>query len=384
MLVTYDPLDQVEPYEIYRQLRTRSPVYRNEERGFWALSRFDDVQWAAREWRRFSSAEGVNLDDTVSLGRAGSFISADPPDHDRLRKAVRGRFTPAGVGAMETAIRADVCQTLAEAVRQGGFDGAAVLAWAIPIRTISRLLGLPVEDEAMLRTWLHAIIYRDREQVELPPEARAAADGLREYFLTHVKQRRGNRCDDLLSDVVAAAGSGELQPAEIPGLCILLYVAGTETVADFIGNALAVLANHPDQRAILGDDAAPWPAAIEELLRFESPVQHQVRTATADTELHGVTIPAGARVVLLWGAANRDEGRWERPDELDLTRETRRNLAFGEGIHHCLGAPLARLQGRVVLEELLRMMPNYRLAGSIERVPTHNTRGVKRLPLTVG
>jgi cytochrome P450 len=132
---------------------------------------------------------------------------------------------------------------------------------------------------------------------------------------------------------------------------------------------------------VLAADLALAPAAVEELLRFESPVQHQVRTATADLELHGVAIPAGGVVALLWGAANRDERRWERPDELELTREPRRNLAFGEGIHHCLGAPLARLQGRVVLEETLAAMPGYRLAGQPERIATHNTRGIARLPI---
>jgi cytochrome P450 len=157
-------------------------------------------------------------------------------------------------------------------------------------------------------------------------------------------------------------------------------VAGTETVADFIGNALCVLAEHPGQRAVLAADPALGPAAVEELLRFESPVQYQVRTAVAATELHGITIPAGSAVALLWGAANRDERRWERPDELDLTRAARRNLAFGEGIHHCLGAPLARLQGRVVLEETLRAMPSYRLAGEPERTTRAASRGCRSCP----
>jgi cytochrome P450 len=178
----------------------------------------------------------------------------------------------------------------------------------------------------------------------------------------------------------AAARAGE---TELAGLCVLLYVAGTETVADFIGNALVALAEHPDQRALLAAQPNLGAAAVEELLRYESPVQYQVRTATATVQLHGVTIPAGDRVALLWGAANRDERRWERPDELDVTRPTKRNLAFGEGIHHCLGAPLARLQGRIVLGEALKAVPQYRLDGPVERIATHNTRGVARLPVAV-
>ena len=381
MAVVYDPLVQDDPYAAYRALRQAFPVYRNEERGFWALSRFEDVQRAAREWRSWSSAEGVNLDDTLSLTGPGNFIAADPPDHDRLRRVVRERFTPATIAAMEPAIRADVRATLTAAVSAGGLDAAATLAWAIPVRTISRLLGLPLEDEPVLRCGLRAAIAREPGSDRLPAAARRAAESLRTYFADHVERRRRAGGDDLLADVVAAQRRGALTCDEIPGLCLLLYIAGTETVADFIGNALVALAEHPEQRALLTAEPQRSAAAVEELLRFESPVQYQVRTGVAETELHGVVIPAGSAVALLWGAANRDERRWERPDELDLMREPRRHLAFGEGIHHCLGAPLARLQGRVVLEETLRAMPGYRIAGEPERIATHNTRGVARLAI---
>jgi cytochrome P450 len=383
MPIAFDPLVQDEPYVAYRELRAWAPVYRNEARGFWALSRFEDVQRAAREWTGFSSADGVNLDDTLSLTGAGNFIAADPPDHDRLRRVVRGRFTPAGVAAMEAATRDDVRDVLATAVPAGGFDAADALAWAIPVRTVSRLLALPLQDEPMLRGWLRAVIHRDAASDRLPESARAAAGELRAYLIAHLAQRRAAPGDDLLSDIVAGQARGELDEAELPGLCILLYVAGTETVADFIGNALVALAEHPDQRALLAAQPDRGGAAVEELLRYESPVQYQVRTATVATELHGQAIAAGDRVALLWGAANRDERRWDRPDELDIARSAKRNLAFGEGIHHCLGAPLARLQGRVVLEEVLEAMPQHRLDGPVERIATHNTRGVARLPVAV-
>jgi cytochrome P450 len=384
MAVVFDPLVQDDPYPAYRKLRASAPVYRNEARGFWALSRFEDVQRAAREWTGFSSAEGVNLDDTLSLTGAGNFIAADPPDHDRLRRVVRGRFTPPAVAAIEAAIRDDVRAVLATALSDGGFDAADALAWTIPVRTVSRLLRLPMQDERMLRGWLRAVIHRDAESDRLPDSARTAAGELRAYLTSHVDDRRRAPGDDLLSDIVAGQARGELGEAEIAGMCILLYVAGTETVADFIGNALVALAEHPDQRALLAAQPDLGGAAVEELLRYESPVQYQVRTAMVTVELHGVTIPAGDRVALLWGAANRDERRWERPDELEITRAPKRNLAFGEGIHHCLGAPLARLQGRIVLEEALTAMPDYRLDGPVERIATHNTRGVARLPIVNG
>ena len=383
MPVAFDPLVQDEPYAAYRELRRSSAVYRNEARGFWALSRFEDVQRAAREWTSYSSAEGVNLDDTLSLTGPGNFISADPPDHDRLRRVVRGRFTPAAVNAMEAAVRGDVRAALSTARVEGGFDAADALAWTIPVRTVSRLLGLPVEDERLLKGWLRAVIHRKADSDRLPDSARAAAGELRAYLTGHVAERRRAAGDDLLADIVAGQARGEIDEAEIPGMCILLYIAGTETVADFIGNALVALAEHPEQRALLAAEPDRATAAVEELLRYESPVQYQVRTATADTELHGVTIAAGDRVALLWGAANRDERRWERADELDLTREPKRNLAFGEGIHHCLGAPLARLQGRIVLRETLATLPHSRLDGPVERIATHNTRGVARLPLAI-
>jgi cytochrome P450 len=375
--VAYDPLVQQEPYAAYRALRRDFPVYRNEERGFWALSRFEDVQRAAREWRCWSSAEGVNLDDTLSLTGRGNFIAADPPDHDRLRRVVRERFTPATIAAMEPAIRADVRATLRTAIRAGGLDAAAALAWAIPVRTVSRALGVPLQDAPVLRAWLRAAIARDPGSDRLPAGARAAAESLRAYFVDRVARADGG----LLADVATARREREIASEEVPGLCVLLFIAGTETVADFIGNALIALAEHPEQRALLAAEPERMPAAVEELLRFESPVQYQVRTATKDTELHGTTLPEGAAVALLWGAANRDERRWERPDELDLARAPRRNLAFGEGIHHCLGAPLARLQGRLVLEEVLAAMPGYRVAGEPERIATHNTRGVARLAI---
>jgi hypothetical protein len=378
----YDALAQVDPYDSYRVLRERFPVYRNRDRDFWALSRFADVQRAAREWRAFSSAKGVNLDDTLSLSGPGNFISADPPDHDRLRKAVRGRFTPRTVAALEREIRADVRSAVSALAREGDFDAAARLAWSIPVRTISRLLGAPVEDETLLIRRLRTVIRRDVAHDEVPDDARTAAAELREYFLDLVGRRRASGRDDLLSDIVDGEREGRLEQNEVPGLCILLYIAGSETVADFIGNALLLLAEHPDARAALVERRVETAAAVEELLRFESPVQYQVRTATAPAEWHGTTIPAGARVVLLWGAANRDERRWEHAGNLDLARPTQRNVAFGEGIHHCLGAPLARLQGRIVIEEVLREMPGYRLAGETVRIATHNTRGLTKLPIS--
>lgn len=369
----FDPLaaGTGDPYEAYRRLRAEAPAFHNPARDFWALSRFADVQAAARDWTMYSSAAGVNLDDTLSLTGPGNFISADPPDHDRLRRAVRHAFTPAAIRDLEVAVREDVRAAVADCA--GGFD-AADLAWSVPVGVIARLLGVDHVDTTTLTGLLKRVIHREPGSDTVGPGPAAAARELGELFAGAANSPRS----DLMT---AIARSRDLRDGELAGLCILLFVAGTETVADFIGNALAVLAEHPDQRERLARDRTLMPAAVEEILRFESPVQHQIRTATRTVELHGATIPRGARIVLLWGAANRDDRRWDRPDELDIERPPQRNLAFGEGIHHCLGAPLARLEGRIVLEEVLDAMPNYRVTGPGERVPTHNTRGYARLPI---
>ncbi len=376
----FDPLADhgVDLYAVYARLRAEAPAYRNERRDFWALSRFADVQAAARDWTTYSSARGVNLDDTLSLTGPGNFISADPPGHDRLRRIVRHSFTPACVRELETPVREDVRRAVRRCAGAGTFDAAEELAWTVPVGVIARLLGIDHVDPAALARLLGRVIHREpgSETVGHGP-AQAAAE-LGAILAETAERRRADPRADLMTDIVRA---GTLHEGELHGLCVLLFVAGTETVADFIGNALVTLHDHPDQRALLAADPALLPGAVEELLRFESPVQHQVRTATETVELHGERIPEGARVMLLWGAANRDERRWDRPDELDLTREPQRNLAFGEGIHHCLGAPLARLEGRIVLEEVLTALPEYRIAGPVERVPTHNTRGVARLPV---
>jgi cytochrome P450 len=379
----FDPLGDhgADLYAVYAHLRADAPAYRNDRRDFWALSRFADVQAAARGWTAYSSARGVNLDDTLSLTGPGNFISADPPGHDRLRRIVRHAFTPASVRELELAVRDDVRRAVRRCTEAGTFDAAEQLAWTIPVGVIARLLGIDHVEPATLAGLLGRVIHRESgsETVGHGPAQAAAELGL--ILSETAELRRAHPRTDLMTDIVRAEAEGALEPGELHGLCVLLFVAGTETVADFIGNALVTLHEHPDQRALLAADLTLVPRAVEELLRFESPVQHQVRTATETVVLHGESIPEGARVVLLWGAANRDERRWDRPDELYLTREPLRNLAFGEGIHHCLGAPLARLEGRIVIEEVLTAIPGYRITGPVERVPTHNTRGVARLPV---
>jgi cytochrome P450 len=383
--VVFDPFDHVameDPYGVYAELRSREPVYRNAERGFWALSRYEDVQAAARDWRTFSSARGVNLDDTHELSGGGNFIAADPPPHDVLRRLVREPFTPAGIRARSEEVRTVVATAVADFETSGGGDAAQELAWRIPVTVICRLLGLSDADVPAVTDLLHGVIARSDSSGHMPAIAVDAAAELRER-VSRVVTAAGEPAGPVGVAMREAYARQRLDLDGLAGMGLLLLVAGTETVADFVGNALLALDRHPNQAALMASDPERVPAGVEELLRFESPVQHQARTLERQMELHGVTIPAGGRVLLLWGAANRDERRWTNPDELDLTREQRRHLAFGDGIHHCLGAPLARLETSELLRELFRRRLRCEVSGPVRFVETHNTRGLASLPVNV-
>jgi cytochrome P450 len=257
------------------------------------------------------------------------------------------------------------------------------LAGPIPIRVVTALLGFPREDLPLLTDLQMKSITRTPGEVKLPKVALDARAQLRDYFSDAANQRRRNPTDDVITDMVTRkAGDRYLTEPEIVGMCFLLWIAGFDTTRSLIENAVQLLDEHPEQRAILVREPERMREAVEELLRFESPVQNAARTTNTDVTLHGVTIPAGGRVAFLFGAANRDPRRWENPDQLDFTRESKRNIAFGEGIHHCLGAPLARLEGRIALKAFLERVPEYQVEYPLERIPIQNLRLFKRLPIT--
>jgi cytochrome P450 len=381
--VLYDPFSSSaheNPYPTYRTLRDEHPVYHNEERDLWALSRFSDVQSAARDWKTFSSAAGIELDATSEVFGPGHFIDSDPPRHDELRHVIRREFAPKSLRAREGWIRAKVRELLGPMLESGKGDLAQELAWPLPVAVIASLLGLRQEDQALLEQWSAALSYREPDSNELPQSALDATSAMREYFRDVIDERRRKPEEDLISEIVAAEAEGRMRPEEVLGMCFLVFVAGTETTGSLISNSLLLLARHPDQRARLAASPADIPAAIEEILRYESPVQVLGRTTTRDVELHGTVVPHGARVLLVYGSANRDERRFDDPDRLDLRRTIPRHLAFGEGLHFCLGAPLARLEAKVALEEVLSRVPEYEVNGKVERFHMHTTRGLKNLP----
>jgi cytochrome P450 len=382
--VEYDPFAaaiHADPYAAYARLREHAPLYHNERRGFWAVSRYDDVQAIGRDWAAFSSAEGVDIDHTGDQMGDGNFLEEDPPLHDALRAVVRKRFVPKDLrAALEPFVR-DRVEALVEDLRsRPAVDFGRELAWELPIAVISHMLGLPASDLDQLRQWEDRFALRVPELPAVPPFSRKAAIAIRHYLQEQIDSRRREPRDDLLTEIANAEVDGSPIGDSAVGMAVILFIAGNETTSCLLTNALTLLAAHPGQREWLASHPDRIPAAVEEILRYESPVQHATRVATHDVEALGQELPAGTRLLLLYGSANRDERRFDRPDELDVRREPSRNLAFGEGIHHCLGAPLARLEGQVVLETVLREMPDYQLAGSPTRLPSHILRGYVSVP----
>jgi len=383
----YDPFTHTvwdDPYPVYRQLRDGYPVYRNVARDCWVLSRYADIQAASRAVAIFSNAEGVDLDLPPGYLGPGSFLDADPPDHTRLRRILHEHFTPKVIGHLESLVRTRVRRILDDMLARGEGDIADILAFPLPMFTVLALMGLPEEDGPQLRAWLDATALRTPGSAARPPECDAAHDALARYVDRLLDDRMRRPGEDLLTVIATAVADGRITRAETHGMSLLLLTAGWETTASLISTALYLLARYPDERRLLVAEPANIPAAIEEILRFEAPVQYLHRTTTQDVELHDTILPRGDRVVLLYASGNRDERVWDRPDRFVVRREPKRHLAFGDGIHHCIGAPLARLEARIALEEVLGAAPGYEIAGPIERLQAHVLRGIRRLPVALG
>jgi cytochrome P450 len=260
-------------------------------------------------------------------------------------------------------------------------DFAWEFARPLPAHVMFTWLGFPDDDHPQLLEWFGGMLDRTPGQRELPASTIGARDHMLAYVAEAAAERRVSQRDDLLGFLVAAEKVGQLTADEVLGGCMLLFIAGITTTSGLIANSLMHLATFPDQRALLASEPRRFTEAVEELLRYDAPIQTLVRTTTRDVTMLDDTIPEGEFVSLLWASANRDERRWPNADTLDISRAPVRHVAFGEGIHHCLGAPLARLEGRIALEELLKRIPEYEVSGPVVRVKTLTDRALERLPV---
>jgi cytochrome P450 len=390
--LVYDPYDYLiheDPYPTYARLRTEAPLYRNEARGFWALSLHEDVMAGFRDSEQLSSAHGVSLDPAATgphAHRTMSFLALDPPRHGRMRALVSRGFTPRRVLDLEPRIRELTRQYLDAAMERGSFDFIGDFAGRLPMDVISELMGVPVADRAELRRLADLLVHREDGVHDVPPEGMEAALQLVVYYSDMIAQRRLRRTDDLTSALLDAEIDGDrLNDDEIIGFLFLMVVAGNETTTKLLGNAWYWAWRSPDERAKILADPEVVPAWVEETLRYDTSTQMLARIATADVAIRGGVIPAGDRVVLLVGSANRDPRVFPDPDVFRLDRpEIGQILSFGFGRHFCLGASLARLEARVALEELVRVVADYDIdPAGIERVHSINVRGFAALPTSV-
>jgi len=387
--VHFDPFAYAfheDPYPVYRALREHAPAYKSPEMGFWALSRHADVVAGFKDAERLCNSGGISLE----MGDLGGDMSAvlsilgmDPPRHTRMRSLVSRGFTPRRVAELEPRVRRMATAYIDRFIEQGRCDFVADFAGRLPMDVVSEMLGVPASDRDQLRAWADTVLHREEGVRGVPPEGVAASMRLLEYFFKLVAARRKQPGADLASALLQVELDGDrLDEKDIIAFCYLMIIAGNETTTKLLANALFWLEKSPAARAEVCADLALVPNWVEETLRYDNSTQLMARTATRDFELHGEKLRRGEKVLLLIGSANRDERVFPRPDVFDIHRDTSESLAFGKGIHFCLGAALARLEGRVSLEEVLRRLPDYRVdASGLQRVHSTNVRGFSALPI---
>jgi hypothetical protein len=359
-----------DPYPTYHRLRAEDPVH-HSPLGFWVLTRYEDVVAALRDPRLAKEAIAAFVAARLGVAPLGiglSMLDRDPPDHTRLRGLVSKAFTPRVVERLRPHIQSIVDGLLDRVEDARAMDLIEDFAYPLPVVVICEMLGVPVEDRDRFKGW-GLDIARGLDGLLLPPDSDvikrsiASRTALAQYFRGLIAERRASPRADMLSDLIAAEEAGDkLSENELLATCILLLVAGHETTVNLIGNGSLALLRHPDQLRRLRDDPGLIGTAVEELLRYDGPVQRTARIPSEDVTLGGRTIPKGEMVMPFIGAADRDPTQFPDPDRLDITRADNRHIAFGWGIHFCLGAPLARVEGQIAIGTLVQRLPKLALA----------------------
>jgi cytochrome P450 len=384
-----DPAFLTDPYPIYRQLQETAPAYKMPVNRFaaelWMITRYADVTALFREAHFANDMSRVLPADKLP-GFSKTLIFRDPPDHTRLRSLVSQAFTAKRVRDLEPRIAAIVDALLAQVRPRGSMDFIAEFAALLPSTVIAELLGVPAEDQAQFQAMADMIARGadHRATAEEQQASRDAVSACASYFQGLIAERRRHPQDDFLTGLLEARDVHDrLSEDELLETCSLILLAGYETTVRLLGNGLFTLLSHPDQMTLLRQQPALLPRAIEEMLRYESPVQQSVlRISTEPVEIAGQSIAAGQMLSAVIGAANRDPAQFTNPDEFDITREPNRHLAFGTGIHFCLGAPLARIEARVAFERLFAQLPNLRLVHDAPAwIPSTRLRGLESLEI---
>lgn len=394
----FDPYSEEffeDPWEMYRWLRDEEPTYHNERLGFWAVSRYDDCVEVHRDHATYTSTRGVSLDQLRSAAfgelAAGldSMIMMDPPTHDRMRKLVNRAFTPRRIAAWEPVVEQVIGATLDRLDGASSFDAVVDFSGPFPVEVISTIVGIPAADRQQIRHWTDRMLERE---IGNPLPTAAGIDAsirIAEYVLALVADKRRTPGDDMVTHLIEAEverddGTMEhLDDQEITSFVTLLAAAGSETVTKLVGNAVMTFAEHPDELLRLQADPSLAPSAVEEVLRWKAPSQYQGRFSVRDRTFHGRTIPAGNPVLIVTGAANRDERAYDDPDRFDITRQGPLGISFGHGVHYCIGAHLARLEGRVAFTELYRRWPGLQVdLDGVQWVHMANVAGPSSVPVT--
>ena len=389
--IYYDPYDyeiDADPYPVWKRMRDEAPLYYNDTHDFYAVTRYADVRDMSVDWHTYSSAYGSVLEiirNPAMLEQIRSMLFEDPPIHDIHRAILSRALTLRRVSDLEPRVRQLCADFLDPFVGSGGFDFVQDFGMKLPMMVIGALLGVPEEDQEMVRQTADELLHIDEGEsmTSMSPHIKMA-----EYMTGLVAERRKTPTDDFISvlthaDIETPDGTRKLEDHELLNFITLIAGAGNETVARLMGWAGLTLAHNPDQRDILVDDRSAIPDAVEELLRYQPPSPVQARRVMRDVEVHGQTVPAGAVMLLLTGAAGRDEREYTDPDRFDVRRGAQ-HMALGFGVHFCLGAALARLEGRVGIEEFLARVPKWEVdEDRMELVHTSTVRGPAKLPISV-